>query len=101
CGKENQEINFGREFIKDLYNVDKPSVDINNSSVEDLIKFQNRFSSYFTEEEFTSLASIDFFFCHKKYQINKIAKFLWKTFRLPKRPIIKMKKQRILILRSH
>ena len=61
CGKENQEINFGREFIKDLYNVDKPSVDINNSSVEDLIEFQNRFSSYFTEEEFTSLASIRFF----------------------------------------
>ena|SRR5690625_366283 len=36
CGNENQEINFGMEFIKDFYNVDKPSVDINNSSVEDL-----------------------------------------------------------------
>ena len=38
CGKENQEINFGKEFIKDLYNIDKPSIDISNSSIEDLIE---------------------------------------------------------------
>src|SRR5690625_1254198 len=63
CGKEkeNQEINLGEKFIKELYNVDEPSVDINDSSPEDLIEFQNKFSSYFTEDEFTNLASIRFF----------------------------------------
>src|SRR5699024_1597500 len=76
CGKEDQEINFGREFIKNIYNVDKSIVDINNSGFEDLIDLQNKFSSYFTEEEFTNLASIRFFLLPQEVsnkQNNKIS----------------------------
>lgn len=58
---KNPEINIGEKFIKELYNIDKPSIDIDNSSPEELIEFQNKFSSYFTKEEFTNLANIRFF----------------------------------------
>lgn len=59
--RENHEISLGEKFINDLYNVDEPIVDINDSSVEELIEFQNRFSSYFTKEEFKNLANRRFF----------------------------------------
>ena len=63
CGdeKENPEIKLGEKFIKELYNVDDPSININNISIKELIEFQNEFSSYFTEKEFKSLANIRFF----------------------------------------
>ena len=58
---EDNANNFGQEFINDLYTIDNQSVDIKDMSVEELIDFQNSFSSYFTKKEFENLETIRFF----------------------------------------
>ncbi|WP_099159592.1 hypothetical protein [Virgibacillus ndiopensis] len=52
-------VELGEEFIKELYNVDDPSVDVKN--FEKLMDLQDNFSSYFTKKEFEDLEKIRFF----------------------------------------
>lgn len=54
-------VDLGKEFIEALYNIDDPSVDYNDMSIEATIAAQHEFSSYFTEEEFEALANKRFF----------------------------------------
>jgi len=58
---EDNANNLGQKFINDLYIIDDQSVDIKDMSVEELIDFQNSFSSYFTKKEFENLEKIRFF----------------------------------------
>ena len=59
--KEDDAKEFGEEFIKELYNVDYPKMDVNKMSTEQLIEFQKDFSTYFTEKEFKELSIKRFF----------------------------------------
>lgn len=52
---------LGQKFINDLYTIDDQSGDITDMSVEELIDFQNSYSSYFTKKEFENLEKIRFF----------------------------------------
>lgn len=54
--KEDNAVELGEEFIKELYNVDVQIVDANGMSTEQLIEIQDKFSSYFTEKEFNNLS---------------------------------------------
>ncbi|WP_106495773.1 hypothetical protein [Lentibacillus sp. Marseille-P4043] len=61
---ENQEdaaTELGEKFIKELYSVDDPSVDAKKMGIEELMDFQDNFSSYFTKKEFEDLEKIRFF----------------------------------------
>ncbi|MGY0692349.1 hypothetical protein ACW2QC_06065 [Virgibacillus sp. FSP13] len=59
--KEDNASGVGEEFIKELYNVDDPSVDVKKMSIEEIIDLQDNFSSYFTKKEFEDLKKIRFF----------------------------------------
>lgn len=55
--KEDNAVELGEEFIKELYNVDDPNVDTKEMSTEQLIEVQSEFSTYFTEKGFNELSS--------------------------------------------
>ena len=55
--KEDDAVELGEKFIKELYNVDDPNMDANKMSTEQLIEVQSEFSTYFTEKEFNELSS--------------------------------------------
>lgn len=59
--KEDNAVEIGEKFIKELYNVGNSSVDLNKMNAEQLIDKQSEFSIYFTEEEFEDLANKRFF----------------------------------------
>ncbi|WP_099156735.1 hypothetical protein [Virgibacillus ndiopensis] len=58
---EDSAIELSKEFIKKLYNVDDPSVDVKKMSIEEFGDFQNNFSPYFTKTEFENLRNNRFF----------------------------------------
>lgn len=60
-GKEDDEVDLGVKFINELYNIDDSSFDVNKMNAEQLIDYQNKFSTYFTEKEFNNLANKRFF----------------------------------------
>lgn len=59
--KDPEAQQLGEKFIKELYKMDDPNVDISRMSTEQLIESQNKFSTYFTEQEFTNLTTKRFF----------------------------------------
>lgn len=62
CGNEEKNATkVGEEFIEKLYKVDDTRVDLDQMSPEQLIEYQNSFSSYFTEKEFKNLEAKRFF----------------------------------------
>ncbi|WP_330949693.1 hypothetical protein [Virgibacillus sp. MG-45] len=62
CGKkEDNAVEFGKEFIKGYYHVEDLSLDLNKMNTAQLLDKQNKFSTYFTEKEFEDLANKRFF----------------------------------------
>jgi len=55
--KDDDAVQFGKEFINELYSVDDPNVDVSKMSTEQLIEAQKEFSTYFTEKEFKDLTT--------------------------------------------
>src|SRR5690625_1512439 len=55
--KDVDAVQFGKEFINELYSVDDPNVDVSKMSTEQLIEAQKEFSTYFTEKEFKDLTT--------------------------------------------
>ena len=53
--KDVDAVQLGKEFIKELYSVGDPNVDVSKMSTEQLIEAQREFSTYFTEKEFKDL----------------------------------------------
>lgn len=62
CNNYEDDANsLGQEFINELYTIDDQSVDIKDMGFDELIDFQNSYSSYFTKKEFENLEKIRFF----------------------------------------
>ena len=59
--KEDTSAELVEEFLKEFYNVEDSSVDLDEMNEEQLIDHQNKFSTYFTEKEFNDLANKRFF----------------------------------------
>src|SRR5690625_3152863 len=55
--KDDDAVQFGKEFINELYSVDDSNVDVSKMSTEQLIEAQKEFSTYFTEKEFKDLTT--------------------------------------------
>lgn len=58
---ENDAKNLAQAFIHELYTIDAQNADVEDMTIEELIDFQDSFSSYFTKKEFDNLAAIRFF----------------------------------------